>query len=340
MATAEDKSTRSATARQTMRAAVSRRFGGPEVVTLESVPRPVPKAGEVLVRVKATGVSVADHRMRSRDLPRGLGALGLVMLGVFRPRHPILGVDAAGVVEAVGADVEGLAPGDEVIAMPGFSMGCHAEFVAVKATDVGRKPGDLSFEEAAALPFGGSTALSFLAHVELREGLEVLVNGGSSAVGSIAVQLAARAGARVTAVTSTPNIKLVRSLGAHRVIDYTTTDFAAENAAYDVIVECVGNAPFARVAPVLRKGGTLLLVVSDLPGMLGTRRQSRRIGGLVTYQGRKLASAEILETLATLAEAGELVPVVDKVYPFDDAVEAHRYVDTGRKRGNVILRVG
>jgi NADPH:quinone reductase-like Zn-dependent oxidoreductase len=340
MATMENQSARSATARPTMRAAVSRRFGGPEVVMLESVPRPEPKAGEVLVRVKAAGVSVADHRMRSRDLPRGLGALGLVMLGVFRPRHPILGVDAAGVVEAVGAGVEGLAPGDEVVAMPGFAMGCHAEFVIAKATQVGRKPHNLSFEEAAALPFGGSTALSFLAHVELREGVEVLVNGGSSAVGSIAVQLAARAGARVTAVTSTRNIELVRSLGADRVIDYTTTDFAAEDATYDVIVECVGNAPFARVEPVLRKGGTLLLVVADLPGMLGTRRHSRRLGGLVTYQGHALKAADILETLATKSEAGELVPVVDRVYDFDDAVEAHRYVDTGRKRGNVILRVG
>src|SRR6478735_5512491 len=325
---------------KTMRAAVARRFGGPEVVSIETVALPAPGPEEVRVRVRASGVSVADHRMRSRDLPRGLGALGLVMIGVFRPRHPVLGTDAAGVIDAIGSDVRGFTVGDEVLAIRGFDMGCHAEFVALKAKDVFRKPANLSFEEAAALPFGALTALSFLNRVELREGTEVLVNGGSSAVGSIVIQLAAAAGARVTAVTSAGNAELVRSLGAQRVIDYATTDFAAEGRTYDVIVECVGNAPFERVAPILRRGGALLLVIADLKGMLGTRRNSRRGGALVTYQGAKITAGEVLRRMTELAESGALVPVIDSVHPLADVVLAHRRVDTGHKSGNVVLRMG
>lgn len=324
---------------KTMRAAVARRFGGPEVVSIETVAVPEPRPDEVRVRVRAAGVSVADHRMRSRDLPRGLGALGLVMIGVFRPRHPILGTDAAGVIDAVGSQVRGFAVGDEVLAIRGFDMGCHAEFVALKAKDVFRKPANLTFEQSAALPFGALTALSFLDRVELGEGTEVLVNGGSSAVGSIVIQLAAAAGARVTAVTSAGNAELVRSLGAQRVIDYATTDFAAEGLTYDVIVECVGNAPFERVAPILRRGGALLLVIADLKGMLGTRRNSRRSGALVTYQGTKITAGEALRRMTELAESGTLVPVIDSVHPLADVALAHRRVDTGHKRGNVVLRM-
>jgi len=309
-------------------------------VSIATVEMPEPRSDEVRVRVRAAGVSVADHRMRSRDLPRGLGALGLVMIGVFRPRHPILGTDAAGVIDAVGSEVRGFAVGDEVLAIRGFDMGCHAEFIVLKAKDVFRKPANLSFEEAAALPFGALTALSFLDRVELGEGTEVLVNGGSSAVGSIVIQLAAAAGARVTAVTSAGNAELVRSLGAQRVIDYATTDFAAEGLTYDVIVECVGNAPFERVAPILRRGGALLLVIADLKGMAGTRRNSRRSGALVTFQGAKLTAGEALRRMTELAESGALVPVIDSIHPLADVVAAHRRVDTGHKRGNVVLRMG
>jgi len=341
MSTTQQRNPDAAERRATMRAAVARKFGGPEVVQLETVPRPEPGPGQVQVRVRAAGVSVADHRLRSRDLPRGLAIAGPFMIGMLRPNKPILGNDAAGVVEAVGAGVTEYAPGDEVIVMSsGMSMGCHAEYMIVDAAKgICRKPENLTFEEAAALPFGGYTALSFLALVELRRGTEVLVNGGSGAVGSIAVQLAARAGAHVTAVTSARNEELVRSLGAQRVIDYAKTDFAAEGRTYDVIVECVGNAPFRRVAPILRPGGALLLVVGDLPSMLAVKRDSKRSGSLVTFTGRAIPGGEALRTLASLAESGELKPVVDRVYDFDDIVEAHRYVDTGRKRGNVIVRI-
>ena len=180
--------------------------------------------------------------------------------------------------------------------------------------------------------------MSFLDRVQLDAGSRVLVNGASGAVGSAAVQLAAHAGAHVTAVTSGRNADLVRSLGAERVIDYGVEDFATGEDRYDVIVECVGNAPFPRVRGVLRPGGALLLVISDLRGMLAARGQSRRSGMLVTQQGSG-SGAAVMRTLAAHAEAGAIRPVIDRTYDLDDIVEAHRYVDTGRKRGSVVIRI-
>ncbi|MFB9643232.1 NAD(P)-dependent alcohol dehydrogenase [Agromyces lapidis] len=325
-----------------MRAARIERFGGPEVVRLVELPRPEPGPGELLVRVRASTVSVADERMRSRRLPRGFSLLVAPTVGLFRPKVRVLGMDAAGVVAAVGSGVGRFAVGDEVIVMRGSRMGCHAEFVTIAADgQVARKPANLSFEEAAAIVFGGHTALRYLDRVEIVPGSEVLVNGASGAVGSAAVQLAAARGARVTAVTSGRNAELVRSLGAERVIDYTQQDFAApgEAARYDVIVECVGNAPFERVAHLLRPGGTLLLVILDLHGLVWAKRQSRRSGLVVDHEGGRMDAAG-MERLAALAEAGVLRPVVDRVVGFDGIVDAHRHVDGGHKRGSVVLRVG
>lgn len=322
-----------------MRAAVARRFGGPEVVQVEQVSKPAPKPDELLVRVHASTVSVADHRLRSRDLPDGLGFLIPVSLGVFRPRKRVLGMDVAGVVEAVGADVTGFAPGDEVIAMLGGSFGGHAEYVCVPVSKaIAPKPPSLSMEEAVALVFGGHTALAFLAHVDIVPGTEVLVNGASGAVGSAVVQLAKLRGARVTAVCSGANADLVRSLGADRVIDYTAEDFAAAGEVYDVVVDCVGNAPFERVEQSIKPGGALLLVVADLKGMRSAGRHSRRSGKLVTLKPAPVTS-EDFAGFARLAETGAFRPVIDRTYDLDDIAEAHRYVDTGRKRGNVVLRI-
>jgi len=323
-----------------MRAAVARGFGGPEVVQIGEVPKPTPQADEVLVRVHASTVSIADHRTRSRDLPKGLWFLVPLALGVFRPRKPVLGMDVAGVIEAVGDEVTGFAPGDEVIAMLGAAFGGHAEYVCVKpaASAITRKPGNLSMEESVALVFGGHTALAYLDHVALEPGAEVLVNGASGAVGTAAVQLAKLRGARVTAVCSGGNAELARSLGADRVIDYTVEDFAANGETYDVIVECVGNAPFERVERSIKPGGALLLVVTGLKGMLTASRDSRRSGKLVTMRGSSVMG-DGLASLVRLAETGEFRPVIDRTFDFDQIVEAHRYVDTGRKRGNVVLRI-
>ncbi|MGW4928181.1 NAD(P)-dependent alcohol dehydrogenase [Agromyces sp. NPDC004153] len=332
-----DTMTKSATT--TMRAAVARRFGGPEVVRVEQVRRPEPRADELLVRVHASTVSIADHRMRSRDLPEGLGIMIPVALGVFRPRKPVLGMDVAGVVEAVGDDVEGFAPGDEVVAMLGGDFGGHAEYARVPMSKaIARKPANLSWEEAVALVFGGHTALAYLGMVDIGPGTEVLVNGASGAVGTAAVQLAALRGARVTAVTSAGNADLVTSLGADRVIDYRAADFASDGSTYDVIVECVGNAPFDRVEHSLKPGGALLLVVTGLRGMLRAKRDTRRSGTLVTTAGTPV-SHEDFAALMRLAESGEFRPVIDRAYDLEDVAEAHRYVDGGHKRGNVVLRI-
>ncbi|WP_169581146.1 MULTISPECIES: NAD(P)-dependent alcohol dehydrogenase [Microbacterium] len=336
---AERRTTAAHTVPASMRAAVAARFGAPEVVQLRDVPTPQPGPDEVLVRVHATTVSIADHRLRAADLPRGLGFLRIVALGAFRPRKPILGMEAAGEVVRVGAHVTGFAPGDRVMVMRGGRMGCHAQYVTARAEGaVAAIPGSMSYEDAAALVFGGYTAVSFLDRVDLSEGTRVLVNGASGAVGTAVVQLASSAGAHVTAVTSARNADLVRGLGAAQVVDYAAEDFATGEDRWDVIVECVGNAPFSRVERVLAPRGTLLLVIADGPSMLRERAQSRRSGKLVTHTGSLFGTAAI-EAVAAHAAAGDLRPVVDRTFDLDDIVAAHRYVDTGRKRGAVVVRV-
>ena len=316
-----------------------RKFGGPEVVRIEDVPKPAPGRDQVLIKVYASTVSIADHRMRTRELPKGLWFFAPLVIGVFGPRKPILGMDAAGIVEAVGADVTRFKPGDEVIAMPEANYGGHAEYLCMPETAaISLKPRNLNFEEAVTLPFGGQTALRYLSRAKLKPGDEVLVNGASGAVGTAAVQLAKHFGAAVTGVCSGGNAELVRSLGADLVIDYTKEDFTRNGKRYDVIVECVGNAPFERVGDSIKPGGALLLVIADLKAMLGASRNSRKSGKLVSWSN-STPLAEELATLAELAEAGEYRAVIDRTYAFDEIVEAHRYVDTGRKKGNVVLRV-
>ena len=323
----------------TMRAAVAHRFGGPEVVQVERVPKPVPKPDELLLRVHASTVSIADHRTRSRDLPKGMWFYVPIALGVFRPRKRVLGMDVAGVVEAVGDEVTGFAPGDEVIAMLGGSFGAHAEYARVPQSDaIALKPRNLTFEESASLVFGGYTALAYLNRVDLGEGSEVLVNGASGAVGTAVVQLAKQRGATVTGVCSAGKADLVRSLGADHVIDRASEDFATGGRTYDVIVECGGDAPFERVEQSLKPGGALLLVITSLGGMLTASRHTRRSGKTVAFKPGPV-SHEDLAGLSRLAEEGEFRPVIDRTFDLDDVVEAHRYVDSGRKRGNVVLRI-
>ena len=322
-----------------MRAAVYRRFGGPDTVRVEEIPQPTVGPEDVLIRVHASTVSAADHRARSREVPRGLGLLAATGIGLLRPKRRVLGFDASGIVEAVGADVTRVAPGDEVIAMLGANFGGHAEYALVRGGDaVARKPRNMTFEDAVTLVFGGLTARGFLKQADLVPGAAVLVNGASGAVGTAAVQLAAHAGAHVTGVCSATNRALVTSLGAQRVIDYTTEDFTAEAAGYDVIVDCVGNAPFERVGHLLRPRGALLLVITDLPGLLLAPVRSRRTGHLVTGDVGEL-TAEDLAHLVDLAEAGHYRAVRDRTYDLADIAEAHRFVDTGRKRGNVVVRI-
>jgi NADPH:quinone reductase-like Zn-dependent oxidoreductase len=323
----------------TMRAAIFERFGGPEVVRVTEIATPRPGPKDVLIRVAASTVSAADHRMRARDLPRGLGLLALPVVGLFRPRRRVLGMDFAGTVEAVGADVTRFRPGDEIVGLTGSAFGGHAEFVVLPETAaMAPKPEGLGHEDAVALVFGGHTISECIRRCPIRPGDEVLVNGAAGAVGSAAVQVARHFGARVSAVTSAGNADLVASLGADRVIDYRAEDFAAEDHRYDVIFECVGNAPFERVDRVLEPGGALLQVVVDLKALLGAKGNSRRSGKRVIPINFTPSAEDVAFAIGLYREGG-LKPVIDRKYRFDDIVAAHRYVDTGRKRGSVILQV-
>lgn len=262
-----------------MQVAFVPRYGPPDVVELRELPDPLPAAGQIRVRVHATAVTAGDMRVRSGVLPRGFGILRGPALGFGGPRQPVLGTDLAGVVDAVGPGVARFRVGDAVVAFPGSAMGAHAQRVLLPADGrVVPKPPSLSFEEAAAIPFGGCTALHFLRVGGVKAGERVLVNGASGNVGSMAVQLARHLGARVTGVCGAANADLVRSLGAEAVIDHRAVDFATLDQRWDVVVDTVGNAPYARVAPVLAPGGRLLAVLADLPSTLGAAFAGRSAG--------------------------------------------------------------
>lgn len=320
-----------------MKAAVYEVYGPPEVVTIREVPNPVPKDDEILIRVHAATVTAADWRIRSRTVPTGFGLIVRLLFGWSKPKQPILGTDAAGAIVEVGKAVTRFSPGEAVFAFVGARMGCHAEYVCVKeSAAIARKPGNLSFEEAAALCFGGTTALHFFRGAKLRAGERVLINGAAGAVGSAAVQLAKHAGAHVTGVCSSANVERVRSLGADEVIDYTQEDFTQSGRRYDIIMDNAGNAPFSRCGGALNAGGRLLSVVAGLPAML----QAPWIGlttGKRVVVGSAPERAEDLRALAQLAEAGHFKPLIGARYPLAQIVEAHRLVDSGHKRGSVAL---
>ncbi|MFY3382890.1 NAD(P)-dependent alcohol dehydrogenase [Paracidovorax sp. MALMAid1276] len=316
-----------------MRAWACTAYGGPGVLQLRDLPHPAPGPGGVLVRMHAASVSSADMRIRAHKLPRGFGLLGRLALGLTRPRRPVLGTDVAGVVEAVGRRVTGWAPGDAVVGVAGMAMGCHAEFCVLPATrPLVRKPGRLSFAEAASLPFGGMAALDFLNRAQVQAGESVLVLGASGAVGSAMVQLAALRGARVTAVCSGANAALAGWLGAQAVIDYTQQDFTRTGERWDVIADTVGASRFDACLPCLHEHGRYLCIAGSLTQVLARPRGTRRsIGGPAAERPHDL------QALMDLAESGVLRPVLDCAYPFGDLPAAHAYVETGRKRGAVVL---
>lgn len=320
-----------------MKAIVYERYGSPDVLKVKEVGKPIPKDNEILIRTHATTVTSADSRVRSLNVPVGFGLLSRLFFGILGPRQPILGTELAGEVKAVGKDVRKFKVGDQVLAFSGARMGCHAEYKCMPENGaVALKPPNLTYEEAAALSFGGATALDFFRRGNLQGGERVLVNGASGGVGTAAVQLAKHFGADVTGVCSTANVELVRSLGATHVIDYTKEDFTRNGESYDVILDTVGTAPFSRSKGSLNEGGRLLLVVAELPAML-------QIPWVSITSSKKIIAAPAAERandlrfLAELAEAGEFRPVIDRRYPFEQIAEAHRYVDSGRKKGNVII---
>ena len=321
-----------------MRAAICTRYGPPSVVEIREVPNPTPKADEVLIRIHATCVNSGDARIRALNVPTGMGPMVRIGFGFTKPRQPILGTDLAGVIEMVGRDVTGFQPGDEVFGSLGLSTGTHAEYVTLPANGaVVPKPAGLTMEESAALIFGGTTALHFLeGDTPLGAGSRILINGASGTVGCASVQLAKALGAHVTAVCSGRNIDLMTSLGADRIIDYNAEDFTSGADRYDIIMDCVGNAPWKRARPRLTERGRLLAISSGLSEMVMAPFVSQKNGQRLVV-GVASGNASDLRRLVAMAESGQMKPVIDRTLPFESITEAYDHVDSGRKRGSVVL---
>lgn len=323
-----------------MKAIAYSNYGPPEVLKPVDLPRPVPKPGEVLVRVHATSVTAGDYRARSLDMPPGFGLVGRLVFGVFAPRRRVLGTEFAGVVEAVGDGVTRFKTGDRVVAYPGASMGGYAEYAVIREdAAIVPAPVNLELDEAVALPFGGSTAFHFLRTLAgIKPGDSVLIIGAAGGVGSAAVQLAKHFGAHVTGVASTAKLDMVRSLGADAVIDYTREDAAGARDAYDIILDTSGTATYAKYGSTLKPGGRLLLVSADLWQLLATLL-ARKTGGRKAMGGYAAEPAEDLRFLSDLAAKGQFKPHVDRRFPLDQAADAHAWFKNPARKGNVVITV-
>lgn len=323
-----------------MRAAVIERYGPPEVVKLREVPKPVPSDDEILVRARATTVNSGDARVRGINVPGGpaFSFLMRLSLGFNKPKQPIQGFEMAGDVEAVGRNVTKYKVGDRVVGSHGFRFGLHAEYATFNDADpVALIPDGMSYEDAVALLFGGMTSVIFFRAGKLQAGESILINGASGAVGTMAVQLARHMGAEVTGVCSAANADLVRSLGADHVIAYDREDFTRNGKTYDLIMDNHGNAPPSVAKGSLKPGGRFLMVIFDKLWTFVSAKWDKQV---IEADDEKTAfSSENFAYLLDLAARGIIRPVIDKTYRFEDIAEAHRHVDTGRKRGSVVVTI-
>lgn len=324
-----------------MKAVVFDRYGPPDVLRLEEVEKPTPRDDEVLVKIHATTVNRSDVHTREANRSSGLlfYFVSHLVFGIRGPRRRILGGEFAGEVEAVGSAVSDFAVGDHVFGATGIRFGAHAEFIAVRASGrIEHMPAGMGFEEAAPICDGALNALMLLKQADLRSGRRILIYGASGAIGTAGVQLARFFGADVTAVTSTKNIELVRSLGADRVIDYTKEDFTKNGLTYDVIFDAVGKHSFRRCRGSMEPGG-LYLPTDGAANLIWALMPARKGAKRVLFQIPPRQPKEEVRFLKKLIEDGRYRPVIDRCYPLDDVIEATRYVETERKTGNVVLTV-
>ncbi|HEV2655212.1 MAG TPA: NAD(P)-dependent alcohol dehydrogenase [Ktedonobacteraceae bacterium] len=322
-----------------MKAIVYTQYGPPDVLQLKEVAKPTPKDKEVLIRIDATTVTAADCELRSLKLPIWLRLPIRIYLGLIRPRNKILGQDLAGEIEAVGKEVTRFKKGDQVFGWTGFRLGAYAEYTCLSEDGVlAIKPATMTYEEAAAVPLGGLNALHFLRNGNVQSGQKVLIQGAGGSIGTFAVQLAKYFGAEVTAVDSTGKLDMLRSIGADHVIDYTQEDFTKNGETYDVIFDVVGKSSFTRSVRSLKHNGRYLLANPRLSQMVRGRWTSRRSSKQVIV-GAASEKTEDLLFLKELIEAGKIQSVIDRGYPLEHIAEAHRYVDTGHKKGNVVITV-
>ena len=320
-----------------MKAIVYEKYGTPEVLHLKEVEKPTPEDNEVLVKIHATTVTKYDCWARSSTAPPGFWLPSRIASGIRKPKQTILGTDFAGEIESVGKDVKGFKIGDQVF---GFisRLGAYAEYMCLPEKGVAIKPANMTYEEAVAVVQGGLTALYFLRKGNIQSGQNVLIFGASGGIGIYAVQLAKYYGAEVTGVCSTPKLEMVKSLGADKVIDYMKEDFTKNAHTYDIIFDTVGKTSVSRSLRSLEEKGLYIFATFGLVMLIRalwlTRKSSKRaIFGVIEE------STEDLLFLKELIEAGEIKPVIDRSYPLEQTAEAHRYVETGHKKGNVVITI-
>jgi NADPH:quinone reductase-like Zn-dependent oxidoreductase len=330
-----------------MKAIVCTEYGTPDVLQLKDVAKPTPKENEVLIRVHATSVNFGDLMARNFKAvsPRKFNMLFLFWLlskisfGLRKPNITILGNELAGEIESVGKDVKRFKKGDRVFGYPGLSFGAYAEYVCLPENGVlAIKPTNMTYEEAAVVPYGAIMALNLLRKANIQPGRKVLVNGASGGIGSAAVQIAKHFGAEVTGVCGTPRLEFVKSLGADHVIDYTKEDFTQNGKTYDFIFDILGKGSFSRVKRSLKPNGILLFASFKMKHLLQMLWTSM-IGGRKVICALAPGSVEDLISVKELIEAGKLKAVIDRCYPLEQTAEAHRYVEQGRKQGNVVIAI-
>ncbi|MFC2014625.1 NAD(P)-dependent alcohol dehydrogenase [Chloroflexota bacterium] len=322
-----------------MKAIVYEKYGPPEVLQLKEIAQPFPKDNEVLIKVHATTVTKYDCWMRSSTAPTGFGFLMRIASGFKKPKQPILGTELAGEIEAVGKAVKLFKEGDQVFGDTGMSSGTNVEYICLPEDGaVALKPANMTYEEAASVPYGALTALFFLRKGNIQSGQKVLIFGASGGVGNYAIQLAKYFGAEVTGVCSTAKVEFVKSLGADKVIDYTKEDFTKSGESYDVILDTVGESPVSGCKRSLKNNGFYLLTTFGLPKVVQILWLSMTSSKKV-FMGTLKERAEDLIFLKELIEEGKIKSVIARSYPMEQISEAHRYVETWSKKGSVVITI-